>query len=84
MSAEYPQVLPWIVELYFCAGIDLVALTFLLLRRSSIKRAGHKFNTIFPYSVKVKMMFMVIWILVTLVQVVLSLMSGKENCFWLL
>lgn len=59
--------------------LDLYLFIFLISRRKKIKEAGHILHKEFPSTLKIKMTFITLWILATLAQITLSLVSFYTN-----
>lgn len=73
----------WIIEFYPEAIMDVIMLFSLIRRRKNIKTTNQSFNTGFPYTIKVKMLFILIWLFFCLLQAIFVLVSTDDNPFWL-
>lgn len=75
--------LPMAFEFYPQLTIDFLVLIYLLFRQFNVRRTGHNFNRSFPYSIKVKVLFLGIWSALTFIPAMLMLFSTKNTNFWI-
>jgi hypothetical protein len=73
-----------IIEFYPQAIFDIITLFILIHRRRKIKKTGHSYFEGFPYTIKVKMLFIFIWGIFTLIQIGLVLFTSEHVQLWIL
>ena len=71
------------LEYYSSTIIDLIVLISLFLRYCKIEMAGHKAQKRFPPQIKVKFQLITLWIIVTIGETVMIIMSIFDNSIWL-
>jgi hypothetical protein len=75
--------LPMILEFYPQLTIDFLVLAYLAFRQYNVRKTGHSFNKSFPYSIKVKMLFLGIWTFITFSSSILMLFSTEHHSLWI-
>lgn len=73
-----------IIEFYIPGVLNLIQFCAIAFRKRKISTAGHSYHRDFPYSVKVKMLFVSLWLVITLATGLLVVVSTENHNFWLL
>ena len=89
MPGDYPTIetreLPSLSLEFLIPGLlNFIQLIALISRKSKLTTAGHSYHTNFPYSIKVKMLFLALWATFVFSQIIFMIISRPDYNCWVM